>query len=144
MQCSRWWFWPLSSTSWGGNWDVDQCIKSHTDHGFLCKRVCLLRWKAQILKILQATSSEQPVGLCSAVHCRFRWVLSHLSSKRKWITLTSVLLSGFSVVFTLLDPVPQGLWAAYHVFGLLSCGHGLCTAILTFTAATCVKKQKQK
>ncbi|KAM4588297.1 uncharacterized protein PAE49_002795 isoform 1-T1 [Odontesthes bonariensis] len=52
---------------------------------------------------------------------------------------TRSLLSGFSVIFTSIDPVPQSLWAAYHVFGLLSCGHGLCTAILTITASECAK-----
>lgn len=51
----------------------------------------------------------------------------------------SFIASGFSVIFTLMDPVPQSLWAAYHVFGLLSCGQGLCTAILTLTAAACAK-----
>ncbi|XP_023180421.1 uncharacterized protein LOC111605820 isoform X2 [Xiphophorus maculatus] len=65
---------------------------------------------------------------------------NHMQLKKKQkIILTFALLSGLSVVFTLLDPVPQGLWAAYHVFGLLSCGHGLCTAILTLTAAACAK-----
>lgn len=52
---------------------------------------------------------------------------------------TSLLLIGFSVIFTLMDPVPQSLWASYHVFGLLSCGQGLCTAILTLTAEACVR-----
>ncbi|XP_071351737.1 uncharacterized protein [Trachinotus anak] len=51
----------------------------------------------------------------------------------------SFIASGFSVIFTLLDPVPQSLWASYHVFGLLSCGQGLCTAILTLTAAACAE-----
>ncbi|KAM9409121.1 uncharacterized protein KZ484_001434 [Pholidichthys leucotaenia] len=54
-------------------------------------------------------------------------------------TALSFMASGFSVVFTLLDPVPHSLWAAYHVFGLLSCGQGLCTVILTLTAAACAK-----
>nr|XP_057945632.1 uncharacterized protein LOC131139738 [Doryrhamphus excisus] len=51
----------------------------------------------------------------------------------------SLIASGFSVVFTLVETVPQGLWASYHVFGLLSFGHGICTTILTLTAATCAK-----
>ncbi|XP_056255581.1 uncharacterized protein LOC130183868 [Seriola aureovittata] len=51
----------------------------------------------------------------------------------------SFIASGFSVIFTLLDPVPQSLWACYHVFGLLSCGQGLCTTILTLTAAACAE-----
>ncbi|XP_054640178.1 uncharacterized protein LOC129186191 [Dunckerocampus dactyliophorus] len=46
---------------------------------------------------------------------------------------------GFSVVFTLVETVPQGLWASYHVFGLLSFGHGACSTILTLTAAACVR-----
>ncbi|XP_013861738.1 uncharacterized protein LOC106516096 isoform X3 [Austrofundulus limnaeus] len=46
----------------------------------------------------------------------------------------SIIASGFSVTFTLMDPVHQSLWAAFHVFGLLSCGHGLSTIILTLTA----------
>lgn len=46
------------------------------------------------------------------------------------------------MIFTLTDPVHQSLWAAYHVFGLLSCGQGLCTTILTLTAAACVRKKK--
>ncbi|XP_037831175.1 uncharacterized protein LOC119616964 isoform X2 [Kryptolebias marmoratus] len=49
----------------------------------------------------------------------------------------SIVASGFSVIFTLMDLVHQSLWAAYHVFGLLSCAHGLSTAILTLTAAPC-------
>ncbi|XP_037831176.1 uncharacterized protein LOC119616964 isoform X3 [Kryptolebias marmoratus] len=51
----------------------------------------------------------------------------------------SIVASGFSVIFTLMDLVHQSLWAAYHVFGLLSCAHGLSTAILTLTAAPCAK-----
>lgn len=43
------------------------------------------------------------------------------------------------MLFTAIDPVPPSLWASYHVFGLLSWGHGLCTAILTLTAAACVR-----
>ncbi|XP_073323968.1 uncharacterized protein [Pagrus major] len=70
----------------------------------------------------------------SSRYCR-QPLLNNLSAS---IAL-SFIASGFSVVFTLIDPVPQSLWASYHVFGLLSCGHGLCTAILTLTAAACVK-----
>ncbi|XP_061639419.1 uncharacterized protein LOC133483003 isoform X2 [Phyllopteryx taeniolatus] len=51
----------------------------------------------------------------------------------------SLFASGFSVVFTLIDPVPQGLWASCHVFGLLSFGHGVCCAIMTLAAAACAK-----
>ncbi|XP_065811132.1 uncharacterized protein [Labrus bergylta] len=51
----------------------------------------------------------------------------------------SFIAAGFSVIFTLTDPVPQSLWASYHVFGLLTCGHGLSTAVLTLTAASCAK-----
>ncbi|XP_075997181.1 uncharacterized protein LOC142991078 [Genypterus blacodes] len=51
----------------------------------------------------------------------------------------SFIASGFSVTFTLIDPVPQSFWASYHFFGLVSCGQGLCTAILTLTAAACAK-----
>lgn len=55
------------------------------------------------------------------------------------IHMIPALSIGFSVLFTMMDPVPQGLWASYHVFGLLSWGHGLCTAVLTLTAAACVR-----
>ncbi|XP_040926678.1 uncharacterized protein LOC121202233 [Betta splendens] len=51
----------------------------------------------------------------------------------------SFIASGFSVILTLLEPVPQSLWASYHVFGLLSFGHGLCTVILTLMATACAK-----
>ncbi|XP_034075106.1 uncharacterized protein LOC117548163 [Gymnodraco acuticeps] len=51
----------------------------------------------------------------------------------------SALNKSFSVVFTLIDSVPQSLWASYHVFGILTCGQGLCTVILTLTAAACAK-----
>ncbi|XP_008287325.1 uncharacterized protein LOC103362665 isoform X2 [Stegastes partitus] len=71
----------------------------------------------------------------SSRYCR-QPLLNNLSAS---IAL-SFIASGFSVIFTLMDPVPQSVWAAYHVFGLLSCGHGLCTAILTLTAAACVRK----
>ncbi|XP_070759290.1 uncharacterized protein [Enoplosus armatus] len=66
---------------------------------------------------------------------RYCWqpLLNNLSAS---IAL-SFIASGFSVIFTLIDPVPQSLWASYHVFGLLTCGHALCTAILTLTAAAC-------
>ncbi|XP_035796755.2 uncharacterized protein LOC118469152 [Amphiprion ocellaris] len=70
----------------------------------------------------------------SSRYCR-QPLLNNLSAS---IAL-SFIASGFSVIFTLMDPVPQSLWAAYHVFGLLSCGQGLCTAILTLTAAACAK-----
>ncbi|XP_034543359.1 probable intracellular septation protein A [Notolabrus celidotus] len=51
----------------------------------------------------------------------------------------SFIAAGFSVIFTVIDPVPQSLWVAYHVFGLLTCGHGLCTTVLTLTATSCAK-----
>ncbi|MED6248278.1 hypothetical protein ATANTOWER_030722 [Ataeniobius toweri] len=70
----------------------------------------------------------------SSRYCR-QPLLNNLSAS----LALSIVASGLSVVFTLLDPVPQGLWAAYHAFGLLSCGHGLCTTILTLTAAACAK-----
>ncbi|XP_070697817.1 uncharacterized protein [Pempheris klunzingeri] len=68
----------------------------------------------------------------SSRYCR-QPLLNNLSAS---IAL-SFIASGFSVIFTLMDPVPQGIWACYHVFGLLTCGHGLCTTILTLTAAAC-------
>ncbi|XP_050930576.1 uncharacterized protein LOC127143121 [Lates calcarifer] len=68
----------------------------------------------------------------SSRYCR-QPLLNNLSAS----VALSFIASGFSVVFTLLDPVPQSLWASYHVFGLVSCGQGLCTAILTLTAAAC-------
>ncbi|XP_045932328.1 uncharacterized protein LOC123987444 isoform X3 [Micropterus dolomieu] len=70
----------------------------------------------------------------SSRYCR-QPLLNNLSASIAF----SFVASGFSVIFTLIDPVPQSLWASYHVFGLLTCGHGLCTAILTLTAAACAK-----
>ncbi|KAF1391800.1 hypothetical protein PFLUV_G00045840 [Perca fluviatilis] len=70
----------------------------------------------------------------SSRYCR-QPLLNNLSAS---IAL-SFIASGFSVIFTLIDPVPQSLWASYHVFGLLTCGQGLCTTILTLTAAACAK-----
>ncbi|XP_039971982.1 uncharacterized protein LOC120783225 isoform X3 [Xiphias gladius] len=70
----------------------------------------------------------------SSRYCR-QPLLSSLSAS---IAL-SFIASGFSVIFTMLDPVPPSLWASYHVFGLLSCGQGLCTAVLTLRAAACAK-----
>ncbi|XP_034143397.1 uncharacterized protein LOC117592947 [Esox lucius] len=51
----------------------------------------------------------------------------------------SFMATGFAVTFTLMDPVPQRFRAAYHAFGLLSFGQGLCTMALTLTAQQCVK-----
>lgn len=70
----------------------------------------------------------------SSRYCR-QPLLNNLSASIAF----SFVASGFSVIFTLIYPVPQSLWASYHVFGLLTCGHGLCTAILTLTAAACAK-----
>ncbi|XP_062259876.1 uncharacterized protein LOC133968073 [Platichthys flesus] len=70
----------------------------------------------------------------SSRYCR-QPLLNNLSAS----VALSFIASGFSVVFTLLDPVPQSLWASYHVFGLVSCGQGLCTIILTLTATACAK-----
>ncbi|XP_035007711.1 uncharacterized protein LOC124851082 isoform X2 [Hippoglossus stenolepis] len=70
----------------------------------------------------------------SSRYCR-QPLLNNLSAS----VALSFIASGFSVIFTLLDPVPQSLWASYHVFGLLSCGQGLCTTILTLTATACAK-----
>ncbi|XP_030231399.1 uncharacterized protein LOC115557604 isoform X1 [Gadus morhua] len=52
----------------------------------------------------------------------------------------SIIASGFSVLLTVLEPVPVSFRAAYHVFGLLSFGQGLCTTILTLTATSCVSQ----
>ncbi|XP_039857596.1 uncharacterized protein LOC120714964 isoform X2 [Simochromis diagramma] len=70
----------------------------------------------------------------SSRYCR-QPLLNNLSAS----VALSLMASGFAVIFTLTDPVYQSLWAAYHVFGLLSCGQGLCTTILTLTAAACAK-----
>ncbi|XP_061584521.1 uncharacterized protein LOC133449396 [Cololabis saira] len=70
----------------------------------------------------------------SSRYCR-QPLLNNLSAS----VALSLVASGFSVAFTLIDPAPQSFWAFYHVFGLFSCGHGLCTAILTLTAASCAK-----
>lgn len=58
-----------------------------------------------------------------------------------FFSLCSTHFIGFAVILTLMDPVLQGLWASYHVFGVLSFGHGVCTTILTLTAAACVRKK---
>ncbi|KAJ7998457.1 hypothetical protein DPEC_G00205140 [Dallia pectoralis] len=47
--------------------------------------------------------------------------------------------TGFTVTFTLIDPVPQSFRAAYHAFGLVSFSQGLCTIVMTLTAQQCVK-----
>ncbi|XP_063330553.1 uncharacterized protein LOC134627964 [Pelmatolapia mariae] len=70
----------------------------------------------------------------SSRYCR-QPLLNNLSAS----VALSLMASGFAVIFTLTDPVPQSLWTAYHVFGLLSCGQGLCTTTLTLTAAACAK-----
>ncbi|KAK5872595.1 hypothetical protein PBY51_013279 [Eleginops maclovinus] len=70
----------------------------------------------------------------SSRYCR-QPLLNNLSAS---IAL-SFIAAGFSVVFTMIDPVPHSLWASYHVLGILTCGQGLCTAILTLTAAACAK-----
>ncbi|XP_039971981.1 uncharacterized protein LOC120783225 isoform X2 [Xiphias gladius] len=44
-----------------------------------------------------------------------------------------------SIALSFIASVPPSLWASYHVFGLLSCGQGLCTAVLTLRAAACAK-----
>ncbi|KAK7915986.1 hypothetical protein WMY93_011747 [Mugilogobius chulae] len=51
----------------------------------------------------------------------------------------SCIAAGFSVLFTLLEPVPLTVWRGFYVFGLLSFGQGLSTVILTSTAASCAK-----
>ncbi|KAL0978725.1 hypothetical protein UPYG_G00174350 [Umbra pygmaea] len=51
----------------------------------------------------------------------------------------SFMATGFAVTFTLIDPVPQSFKAAYHGFGLVSFGQGLCTIVLTLKAKQCVE-----
>ncbi|KAM6927213.1 uncharacterized protein FYW49_003410 [Xenentodon cancila] len=70
----------------------------------------------------------------STRYCR-QPLLNNLSAS----VALSFIASGFSVAFTLVDPAPQSFWTFHHVFGLFSSGHGLCTAILTLTAASCAK-----
>ncbi|XP_034389455.1 uncharacterized protein LOC117731301 isoform X2 [Cyclopterus lumpus] len=53
--------------------------------------------------------------------------------------LLNNLSASIALSFIAPDPVPQSLWASYHVFGLLTCGQGLCTAILTLTADACAR-----
>ncbi|CAB1314654.1 unnamed protein product [Coregonus sp. 'balchen'] len=55
--------------------------------------------------------------------------------------LTAFIVLSFmaTVTFTLIDPVPQCFRAAYHGFGLVSFGQGLCTIALTLTAQQCAK-----
>ena len=51
-----------------------------------------------------------------------------------------IVQTGFSVLFTVIEPVPSSFRAAYHVFGLISFGQGLCTTMLTLTATSCVSQ----
>ncbi|XP_064423873.1 uncharacterized protein LOC135360537 isoform X2 [Latimeria chalumnae] len=46
---------------------------------------------------------------------------------------------GFTCLLTLQDPVPQGVKAAFHVFGVGSFSVGLSTTVLTATATDCAK-----
>uniref|UniRef100_A0AAV2M871 Uncharacterized protein n=1 Tax=Knipowitschia caucasica TaxID=637954 RepID=A0AAV2M871_KNICA len=69
----------------------------------------------------------------SSRYCR-QPLLNNLSAS----IVLSCIAAGFSVIFTLLEPVPLSLWRCYYVFGLVSFGHGLSTVILTSTAASCV------
>ncbi|XP_033823158.1 uncharacterized protein LOC117371566 [Periophthalmus magnuspinnatus] len=70
----------------------------------------------------------------SSRYCR-EPLLNNLSAS----IILSCIATGFSVVFTLLDPVPLSVWRCYYMFGLLSFGHGLSTVILTSTASSCAK-----
>ncbi|KAL4658484.1 hypothetical protein GN956_G2092 [Arapaima gigas] len=51
----------------------------------------------------------------------------------------SFMAIGFTMMLTLIDPVPQKLKAAFHVFGVVSFAEGLCTIIMTATGAQCAK-----
>lgn len=152
--------------SWEGNWHARTHKHTHsleieTSHwaaGFFTENVMFSQ--AQIIKILQAASSEQLVGFHRLVFHGFRWnhifvpwqifesptaqmiLKLKLEHQQRSLHILPTLSTGFSVLFSALDPVPQSLWASYHVFGLLSWGHGLCTAILTLTAAACVRSRQ--
>ncbi|XP_033938068.1 uncharacterized protein [Pseudochaenichthys georgianus] len=77
----------------------------------------------------------------SSAQCTPPCTVCNIQAKKEDTELTLTPSIGFSVVFTLIDSVPQSLWASYHVFGILTCGQGLCTAILTLTAAACVRNR---
>ncbi|XP_031157396.1 uncharacterized protein LOC116051265 isoform X1 [Sander lucioperca] len=99
-----------------------------------CRQPLLNNLSASIALSFIASGKSHHIRHISKTHA-----LHTTSKKRINIDITSTLSIGFSVIFTLIDPVPQSLWASYHVFGLLTCGQGLCTTILTLTAAACAK-----
>lgn len=152
MQCSRHSFWSLSSTSWEGNSDTGDGIEPKSSWVICTEGNVALMMVFVLFK--RPTSSRycrRPLlnNLTASIALSFiasgkspkHKSSDHKQEKRIKTDITSTVLIGFSVIFTLIDPVPQSLWASYHVFGLLTCGQGLCTAILTLTAAACVRKE---
>ncbi|XP_068598172.1 uncharacterized protein [Brachionichthys hirsutus] len=97
------------------------------------------RLKFQILNTLVITLVLVPQIYVMGRPKSSRYCKQPLLNNLSASVASSFIAAGFSVTFTLIEPIPQGLWASYHAFGLLSCGQGLCTAILTLTAGDCVK-----
>ncbi|XP_072888345.1 uncharacterized protein [Hemitrygon akajei] len=48
------------------------------------------------------------------------------------------IMTGFTLLLTLMDPVPRGLEVAFHAFGLGSFLQGVVTTAFTITAPQCV------
>lgn len=111
-------------------WFKSVCFVSSSKSSRYCRQPLLNNLSASISLSFIASGETHHVGTFN------------MHPKQRSLVLNITLLIGFSVVFTLIDPVPQGFWASYHVFGLLSFGHGVCTSIMTLTAAACVRKNK--
>eukprot|EP00062_Callorhinchus_milii_P016605 gi/632968072/ref/XP_007900329.1/ PREDICTED: uncharacterized protein LOC103184236 isoform X2 [Callorhinchus milii] len=61
-----------------------------------------------------------------------------LRNLTSFIVLT-FLMTGFTVVLTLMDPVPREVKVAFHVFGVASFAQGMLTIAFTVTAPECAK-----
>lgn len=155
MYCSSQLFWFLSSTWWEGKWDAGNGIMPYSPQVTHTRRNMKLTMVSILVKgpNPQDTAGSPFWTTCQPqLLCPWWLQVSLLSSADPKQILSQHLhrfnrnsdcfFQGFAVIFTLTDPVHQSLWAAYHVFGLLSCGQGLCTTILTLTAAACVRKKK--
>lgn len=155
MYCSSQLFWFLSSTWWEGKWDAGNGIMPYSPQVTHTRRNMKLTMVSILVKgpNPQDTAGSPFWTTCQPqLLCPWWLQVSLLSSAvpkqilsqhlHRFNRNSDCFFQGFAVIFTLTDPVHQSLWAAYHVFGLLSCGQGLCTTILTLTAAACVRKKK--
>lgn len=121
--------------------DVIFCFILRPKSSRYCRQPLLINLTAFLaLSIIASGTVEKQ---CATLHMSNLYESINIYGRLDFGFTYGTVSIGFSVLLTVLEPLPPSLRAAYHVFGLLSFVQGLCTTIFTLTATSCVSQASE-